>query len=294
MPGFQGFGKGFWFVVLGGFAGCLASPAALGADKSQYSLFRPTPDALLREMTTDRPDTTEVPFTVDAGRFQIETNVFGYARSTRTPEGELATAYDVMTTNLRIGLTNNIELSLVSRPYGWVRTRGAGDPMRQSGVGGLDVRFKFNLWGNDTFEAPGSTAFAILPYVTLPTDRFNGISNDDLEGGVAGFFQIKFNETYGLGINASIAAERNIETPGYHPASLLTFSLSQAWTENFGVYYEAIGRFGINDGQSEIITLGGGITYKVNKNLQLDAGVNFGVTRAADRVNPFIGFSARY
>jgi hypothetical protein len=38
---------------------------ALGADKSQYSLFNPTPERLLRDMTTDRPDTTESPFTVD-------------------------------------------------------------------------------------------------------------------------------------------------------------------------------------------------------------------------------------
>jgi hypothetical protein len=44
-------------------------------------LFNPTPDRLLRDLTTDRPDVTESPFTVDAGRIQAETNLFGYARS---------------------------------------------------------------------------------------------------------------------------------------------------------------------------------------------------------------------
>lgn len=281
-------------VRLGVIVAAGGAESALAEDKSKYSLFRPVPEALMREMSTDRPDTTEVPFTVDAGHFQIESNVFGFGRSFRSPTGEVTQGYDLMTSNLRVGLTNNTELSLVARPYGSVRTRGLGGVTRQSGIGGFDVRMKLNLWGNDSFEAPGSTAFALLPYITLPTDRFNRISTDKLEGGIGGLWQIKFNETYGLGINASIAAERNLDTSRYYAAALLTFSLSQAITDRFGLYYEAIGRFGIHNGEGEIVTLGGGITYKVNKNLQLDAGVNFGVTRAADRVNPFIGLSARY
>src|SRR5690606_6853586 len=47
-------------------------------DKSFYTLANPTPDRLLRDLTTDRPDMTESPFTVDAGRVQTETNLFGY------------------------------------------------------------------------------------------------------------------------------------------------------------------------------------------------------------------------
>ena len=41
-------------------------------DKSIYHLFNPTPRGLLRDLSTDRPDMTESPYTVDAGRFQIE------------------------------------------------------------------------------------------------------------------------------------------------------------------------------------------------------------------------------
>ena len=275
-------------------AALTGSEVALAVDKSQYSFFRPTPDRLMREMTTDRPDTTEVPFTVDAGHFQLETNVLGFGRSFRGPEGDVTSSFDVMTSNLRIGLTNEIELSLVGRPYGSIRTRGPNIFDRQYGTGGFDVRMKFNIWGNDNFEAPGSTGFALLPYITLPTDRFNGISNDKIEGGVSAIWAIKFNDTFNLGINASIAAEQLGDVPAYRPGGILTFSLGHAITEKFGFYYEAITRYGIGDGRGEIQTLGGGITYKVNKNLQLDAGVNFGVTRASDRVNPFVGFSARY
>jgi hypothetical protein len=36
------------------------------------------------------------------------------------------------------------------------------------------------------------------------------------------------------------------------------------------------------------------LTYKLSKNLQVDAGVRFGMTDAADRFSPFFGVSARY
>ena len=44
-------------------------------DKSRYTLFDPTPTELLRGFNTDRPTKSNVPFTVDAGRFQYETDL---------------------------------------------------------------------------------------------------------------------------------------------------------------------------------------------------------------------------
>jgi hypothetical protein len=37
-----------------------------------------------------------------------------------------------------------------------------------------------------------------------------------------------------------------------------------------------------------------GFTYALNENLQLDCGVNIGVTEAANDWNPFVGLSWRY
>src|SRR5687767_13300570 len=41
-------------------------------DKSQYTLFNPVPRDMRRELSPDRPDRTESPFTVDAGHVQVE------------------------------------------------------------------------------------------------------------------------------------------------------------------------------------------------------------------------------
>jgi len=37
--------------------------------------------------------------------------------------------------------------------------------------------------GNDTFAAPGATALAVLPFVTIPTRSRNGIGASAVEAG---------------------------------------------------------------------------------------------------------------
>lgn len=272
-----------------------AAPAT-ASDKSQYWLFRPTPDALLRDMTTDRPDTTESPFTVDAGRVQVETNLFGYARSRPDEDGAVSDTYELATTNVRIGLTHNTELDVVWQPYGIVRTR-LRDPvaatLHQSGIGGVDLRAKLNLWGNDTFDKTGS-ALGLLPFVTLPTDRRNGISPEYVEAGLIVPLALKVSDKLGLGLNGGVHWLREDAESRYHLEYLASASLAVEWTEQLGTYYEVAARFNTQDPRGDVVYLATGLTYKLGKNLQLDGGVNVGVTPAADRINPFVGLSRRF
>ncbi|KAB2912187.1 MAG: transporter [Hyphomicrobiaceae bacterium] len=284
-------------------AGLAAGVAALmamtaevrGESKEQYSLVNPTPDRLLRDMTTDRPDTTESPFTVDAGRVQVETNLFGYARSRPDADGTITDTYEFATTNMRIGLTNSAEINFVLQPYGIIHAHPAapGVATRSSGVGGLDIRAKFNLWGNDTFEKSGS-ALALLPFVSLPTDRNNGISPEFVEGGLIVPVAFKLPGKFGLGMNGGVVYTKDSDASGYHPEYLTSASLGYEWSEKLGTYYEVAARFHTADPRGDVVVLGTGFTYKVSKNVQLDAGVNVGVTSAADRINPFVGLATRF
>jgi hypothetical protein len=266
----------------------------VAADKSQYSLFNPTPRALMREMTTDRPDTTEVPFTVDAGHVQTESTLFGYARSRPDSDGAVSDVYEFAYTNVRIGLTNDVELSLVWQPYGIVRTRQADpDPLlRQEGIGSVDIRAKINLWGNDTFAKDGS-ALALLPIVTVPTDD-NGIGVSDVEGGLVVPLALELPHGFGLGINTGVFAVQDEDATGYHAEYVATTALSYEWTEKFGTYAEVVGLFGVDDPRGDICFVGIGWTYALTDDVQLDGGVNLGLTEAADRYNPFVGLSMRF
>ncbi|MGE0626674.1 MAG: transporter [Hyphomicrobiaceae bacterium] len=273
-----------------------AAYPASAQDKSRYSLFNPTPDRDLRDMTTDRPDTTESPFTVDAGRIQVETNVFGYSRSRPDQFGAVSDSYEFATTNVRIGLTDTTEINVVWQPYGTARTRqpGAGPALRDSGIGGVDIRGKINLWGNDTFDRTGS-ALALLPFVTLPTNKDNGISPDHVEGGLIVPLALALPANFGLGLNGGIVWVKEDGVAGYHAEYLASASIAYEWTDKLGTYYEIAATFNTGNPRSDsVIVLGTGITYAVSKNLQLDAGVNFGITDATDRINPFVGVSRRF
>jgi hypothetical protein len=271
------------------------SGAAMGQDKSGYTLFNPTPDHLLRDLTTDRPDTTETPFSVDAGHVQIESTFLGFSRSARDGAGVITDTTEIGTTNVRIGLTNTVEAGFVWQPYGIVRTHD--DPagsVRQTGVGGLELRGKINLWGNDTFGKPGSSALGLLPFVVLPTDRHNGISPEFAEGGLIVPYAVKLTDKLGLGINAGVSWLKEDADSSYHAEYLASASLGVEWTDKLGTFYEVAGRFNTTDPRGDTVLLGTGLTYRLSKNLQLDAGVNFGVTPAADRFNPFVGLAVRF
>src|SRR5688572_26356852 len=125
-------------------------------DKSGYHLFNPTPREHMREMSTDRPDTTESAYTVDAGHFQIEMDLASFTRDRHTPERDGGSeSWSFLNTNFKLGLTNNIDLQIVAPIYTHVR-RGP------EGFGDLTLRMKWNLWGNDG----GPTALALMPFVT--------------------------------------------------------------------------------------------------------------------------------
>lgn len=288
-PGKSGRKIGCGIVTLAVLAG-----AARADDKGSFTLAKPTPDHLLRDMTTDRPDTTESPFTVDAGRVQIETSLFGYARSRADATARVVDTYEFGTTNIRVGLASNAEVNVVWQPYGIVRGHHY-DPLlrvRESGIGSMDIRAKVNLWGNDGFDKPGDTALAILPYVTLPTDRRNGISAEHVDAGVIVPFAIHLTDRLGLGLNAGATFAKDEDRGGYDTAYIATASLAYEWNDRLGTYYEIAIEFAGDDG--DIVVLGTGLTYALNDNLQLDAGINFGVTPASDRINPFVGIASRF
>jgi hypothetical protein len=280
-------------LAAGFVAALTATGTAAAQDKSQYTLFNPTPDNLLREMTTDRPDVTETPFTVDAGHVQIESTIFGFARSHRDSAGAVSDTYELAVTNVRIGLTHNLEAGFVWQPHGVVHIHGGpGGDTRLSGIGGLELRGKINLWGNDTFGKPGSSALGLLPFVVLPTDRHNGISPDFAEGGLIVPYALKLADKLSLGVNAGITWVRSDAASGHHAEPVGSVSLGVEWSDKLGTYYEVAGRFHTDAGDE--VVLGTGVTYRLSKNVQLDAGVNFGVTSAADRFNPFVGLAVRF
>ncbi len=263
------------FLVLSpsAFAGQKSGPIE---DKWQYDLFNPTPATLMREMSTDRPDQTESPYTVDAGHIQIEMDFVNWTHDRGRNDFAWAN------TNLKIGLLNNVDLQLVLNGFNFIDSSG-------SGWGDFETRLKINLWGNDG----GRTAFAVMPFVRWPTAGDTVRDNDSVEGGIIFPVGIRLNDGVSLGIMYEIDFN-NDSVGAYHADHVVTATVSFDLTEKVGMYVEGVASFpgksaGEFVGQADI-----GWTYSPTENLQFDIGANFGITDSAPDATPFVGFSIRF
>jgi hypothetical protein len=148
--------------------------------KNQYWLLNPVPPDQIRSFSTDRPTKSNVPYTVDAGHFQYETDLVNF---THQVTGSVHTnAILVPNPTFKVGVTNNADLE-VNVPFAGVHTHdtSTGSSSTLWGIGDTFVRSKINLWGNDG----GDTAAAVIPYVKAPSAPL-GIGNGAVEGGLIG------------------------------------------------------------------------------------------------------------
>jgi len=267
----------------------LSGPAAAqqngATDKSQFTLFNPVPVGLMRELSADRPDGTESPYTVDAGHFQAEVSIADYAH-----DDEGGTQSDILTwaeSNMKLGLTNNTDLQLVFTPYAREAVDLAGGPEEVlEGAPDLTVRLKANLWGNDG----GETAFAVMPFVTLPTG--SELSGDHVEGGLIAMLGWNVAATWSLGFQAEVDTVYDDEDDDYDAEFVHTAVLGFDVYEPLGAYVEYIGNAGSEGEYAAVFSTGA--TYTMNANLVLDAGTRVGLNDAAEDLVLFSGFTWRY
>ncbi|HEY5745108.1 MAG TPA: transporter [Chryseolinea sp.] len=275
----------FGASIPAGFAGEPSKVLYSELDKWQYTLFNPTPRALMREMSTDRPDKTESPYTVDAGHFQVETDLVGFGIDNRNANNERVFGINAGNMNLKAGLLNNVDLQLVVENYVYEQVRANGVTTRKSGFGDLTTRLKVNLWGNDG----GPTAFGIMPFVKFPTNT-GGLGNKQVEGGLIFPLAVELPYGWGMGVMTEFDFVHR-EDGSYGPDFINSITFSHDIIGNLAGYVEFFSR--LSEGELEI-TLDAGLTYTLTEDIQLDCGCNFGVTEAAEDFNPFVGFSVRY
>ena len=260
-------------------ASTVAAAVTATSDKRGYSLFNPTPRDLWRPLSADRPDFTESPITVDAGAVQVELSFVDYAR-----DGD-RNALSVAPANIKVGLLNDVDLQFVFDPY-----VDSDDGMTtSSGSGDLQFRLKINLWGNDG----GATAFAFMPFITVPTGA-DGISSDHVEGGLIFPFAMDLTDDVGLGLMFETDFVYDDQDDGYDTEFVGTGVVGLDVTSEFGLYLEGIGITSTDSDVDFRGILGGGLTYSITDDLVLDVGVNVGLTGDTDDVNVFTGITVRF
>ena len=289
-----------WLRLPAGPAFVLAAPmvvmgdiAPVDGDKSGYSLFHPTPPALMREMSADRPDKTESPYTVDAGHFQMEIDLVNYSYDRDTDGGRNTRTDDLFVApmNLKLGLLNNVDLQVILGTYNRVREedRTLGTTQTTSGFAGVATRLKINLWGNDG----GRTAMGVMPFVIFPSGQ-EGLGIPEIEGGVIFPLAVELPHGWSLGMMTEFAMLNNETGNGRDATFINSITFGHGIWGKLSGYVEFFSQVSAGNNSGWIGTADFGLTYRVTANFLLDAGVNFGVTDRADNLNVFTGFTWRF
>ena len=279
-------------LIVALFATIVGTVADQASDKSKYHLFHPTPDRLLRDLSTDRPDLTESPYTVDAGHFQIETDFvnasFDHDKSGGGDVHSRSEAYGGI--NFKIGLLNQVDLQTVFN-FHVIETskdRITGIKNREQGFGDITTRLKINLWGNDQ----GRTALGIMPFVKYPLS-VSGVRNGKTEGGIILPFALDMGGGWGLGAQTEVDFVSD-GAGGHDTEYFNTVTIGHDIIGNIAGYTEFAALLTPEDAIDWQGFWNVGFTYTINANTQLDCGCNFGVTDSAPDYNPFFGLSFRY
>src|SRR6266567_1297962 len=260
-------------------------------DKSSFHLFNPTPAKYLRQLTRDGPGKTESPATVDAGHFQLEMDAVSYTSDKASSGGvtRRLEAWAIARMNFKVGLLNQLDAQLMLETYNLVFLREGKSRVTQSGFGDVTARVKYNVWGNDE----GRTALAMMPYLKLPTSQ-DHLGNHSFEGGLIMPLEVELPLHLYLGLTTRFDTVRDQDGGGYHTEFANSIALARTLFGRLGGYVEFFSGVSTEPGASWEGTFDAGLIYELTPNLQLDAGVNIGITRAAEDCNPFLGLTWRF
>lgn len=261
---------------------CAAAPASADPEG-------PAPDATLRPLCTDRPTKSDGACTVDAGHFQVESDVFN--ATTERSGGVTTDTYLFTSPTLKYGLTDTIDVEANPTPYEEVRTHSAGAPAtRLYGVGDLYLRAKINLVGDDK----GNFAATLYPFLKAPTAR-DGIGDGAWEGGMVVPLVIKLNDAFNLTFNPELDITKNMEGDGRHVGTAQLIDISWQLPKNVTVFGELWTDIDFDPQRTtKQYSADLAAAWQLPHDLQLDAGVNFGLNRETPDVQSYFGVSHRF
>jgi hypothetical protein len=276
------------FASVAALATASAEAADETPDKSGYTLFDPTPTDLMRGFSTDRPNKSSSPYTVDAGHWQIESDLSNYFRD--SGNGSSVRQITTVAPTVKLGLTNGTDLELVVPTYAWVRSKSGGASSTVHGWTDLQARVKWNLFGNDD----GDYALAVVPYVKFPSGD-TGISNKRYEYGVYTLLGVKFDDKWSAVFMLqadSLISSANPSARRFNVQTFANFSYAASDTVTLSAEHYSQHKFG--DHAPTVQTADFAIAWNLGDDLQLDAAWYVPLNKAAPNLNAYVGISKRW
>ena len=260
-------------------------------DKSVFSLFDPTPDSALRSFSPDRPLNSISPFTVDAGRLQVESDIFTLSRSSDPLTH--TTTFETLDPEVRLGVTQSLEFDLTTAGLMADRTTAKGTDRtlsRDTGTGTLTLGARYNLVGNEG----GPFSFALAPFVGIPSgDRHFGAQR--IAGGVIAPLSITLPSDFTLVLETEIDAMHNGTGPAFASfTDIANLSHAVPGIDHLTASIEFTSVVNADRLTPDTYTAEAALAYLVTPTTQLDLGGFIGLNRAAPDAQVAAGIAHRF
>lgn len=240
-----------------------------------------------REFSSDRPGKATSPYTVPVGHFQVETDLLSYSQGFA---GKSRT-FQSFDPTVKFGVLDNVDLEVTFGGSINQVTRSNGKNIRQNGFGDIIVAAKVNFLGNDG----GPLSLAVVPYVKFPTatDR---LGNNRYEYGVSAPVTYLLPSEFALTVQPGLQVlpNENTRNRGRQVSLFGVVNVSHPITEKLSAFGELYGNTNSDVHTKAVYTADTGVAYMVAKNVQLDAGVNVGLNKAAPAMVVSTGLTIRF
>jgi hypothetical protein len=268
----------------------LAAPA-VAQDKSEYTLFNPTPKQQMRDFNADRPTKANVPYTVDAGHFQYEGDIFVFGYDNTSTADTNITTWMIGNPTFKLGVLNNLDFEVNFLAYSSITTasRRTGMASTVNGFGDTFTRFKINLFGNEG----GGPAMALIPYGKWPTAP-QGVGNRSVEGGISAPLSIPLPCGFTTIVMGEFDYQRNPNDAGYHASFPALINVNRPIVDGLTAYAEIFANWSTHRDVRDVYTLDFALAWTPKPNFQLDVGVNVGMVPAAPPYQLYLGISQRF
>jgi hypothetical protein len=236
----------------------------------------------------DRPSKSTGPCTVPQGKWQIETGLIDWSRDRADGIRTDATAWG--NSAIKYGVSSNVDIELWLTPLETFSAHGGGQHEHHSSFGDTLVRVKYELTSDN---AP--VQVAVDPFVKIPTANHQ-LGNGKVEGGLLVPVQVSLGKS---GLTLSLDPELDLlsdqDGHGRHLAMSQVFNLGGSLSDKVNVSAELWGQWNWDPGgTTRQASADGSIAYLVNKDVQLDAGANFGLNRQTPDIELYAGVSERF
>jgi len=249
--------------------------------------------ALDDPLVTDRPDFTESTEAIQPGHFQLEA---GYTFTFDREGAERVRDHTAPELLLRIGMVERFELRIGWDGYSWtesqfeqVRRAGRRNSREvwEQGSHDLSVGFKYKFVAQNGFVPH----LGVIGAINVPSGSA-GVSSGDVEPAVVLLWAYDLTDSFALAGNVGLAGPVD-EGDRFLQASA---SISGAFsiTDRMGAYIEYFGFYPNIEHADAAHFVNGGLTYLINKDVQIDWRIGAGLNEEADDFLTGIGFAWRF